>query len=354
MSILNALMTCDFTRQEKEITCDLVYHSTKYRIPPSRVVFGNPMELDPRPDIEDDNNSYIPAKVDPNFDSRLDRNATGFLYFRIPLGALQMVPGTKIIPPALPFKTSDILGQINAQLKTNLTMNDLEEIKYDSLDYNFIIRASKKSKNWIGSRVLLVEGGGAKKQLFPIDLIFAWLTAGSIEANQKDQLASFANRDNGVRWTRLVDYTFTDMEVNVTGKAGRNSRIYVKALKEGYEDQWLYFVRLDPKSINDQFGRSPIPKVKIPRRAFNTYEILDRINETLGLDLGIDDIENTEYLPGLDVYPIKFKATSNGWLPGIYNLNVVKEDIKFNNPRMIDATRIRMVGPEAYRTYVQE
>lgn len=351
MSIINILMTCNFKRPAVDILCDLVYYSNGYRIPPPRVKFGTPMELDPRPDIEDDINSYIPAVVDPNFDARLDPNETGFLYTRIPLGAIPMAENTVITPPALPFKTSDILAQINLQLSTQLTMDDLEEDEYTSTDVSVVLRAKATSQVWAGKRFLLVQGIRDNTVLFPNELIYGWLTPSEIGADKKAQLTTFANRDNAANWTRLIDFDFGEIEVSLEGNSGRNSRIFVKSLKDGYKDQWLYFVRVDPKTINDQFKTTPVPEVLVPRGKFTTHEILDRINLTLNLNLTIDDVENTEYLPGLTEYPIRFLKSSLGWLPGVYTMKIVLEELKYFNLRLVDEGRFRMAGPEVYRAY---
>lgn len=351
MSLFKFILACDFDRPEIEITCDLVYFVNNYRIPPSKVVFGDPSKLDPRPDIEDDINTYIPAVVDPKFDERLKADETGFMYTRIPLGGLVMVQNTPITPPALPFKTSDILSQINAQLGTQLTMNDLEEIEYTTLDDNFALIAKPTSKNWIDGRFLLVTGGGKKNILYPNELIATWLNGPSIEVDKKAQLASVANRDNGVAWTPQVDFTYGNMEPNITGHVGRNTRVFIKSLKEGYDDQWLYFVRVDPATINDQFGDDPVPEVVVPRGTFTTHEVLDAINSALNLHLTIDDVENTEYPPGLREYPIKFKPTSFGWLKGVYVMKTIPEELRLFNVRMVNDVDYRIVGPDAYRQY---
>lgn len=350
MSLFKFIMACDFDRPEIEIVCDLVYFTNAYRIPPPRVKFGVPMELDPRPDIEDDINSYIPAQVDPNFDKRMKEGETGFMYTRIPLGAVTMRANTPIQPPTLPFKTSDILSQINLQLGTRLTMDDVEEIEYTTLDENLILKAKPTSKVWIGGRFLLVNGGGKKNILFPNELIATWFTGPEIATDKKGQLTTTANRENGVNWTALIDFQFGNMEGNVTGQAGRNTRVFIKALKPGYLDQWLYYVRVDPKTINDQFT-GEVPLVVVPRGELTTHEILDQINSTLNLHLTIDDVENTTYPAGTRDYPIKFKPSSFGWLPGIYVMKAVPEELKLVNVRMVDDKNYRVPGPGSYRQY---
>lgn len=352
MSIFNFIMTCDFDRPELDVICDLIYHTNNYRIPPSQVVFGDPSVVDPRMDIEDDINTFIPATVDRNFDTRLDPNQTGFLYTRIPLGAISIVPNTTINAPAFPFSTWDIIGIINMQLGLRLTHNDVEDIVYTSLDQDFILKAKPQSKIWIGERRLLVNGGGDKTKLFPNDLASSWLTPSEVGIDQKTQLTNTANLDNGQSWQRLVDFTFGDIEGNITNQAGRNTRVYIRSLKEGYEDQWLYYVRVDPKQINQQFINQSIPVIPVPVFPFTAHELIPVMNQLLHLQLTIDDIEDTPFEPGLSQYPIQFKS-SFAWIRGVYQLNATQEEWKYPNTRMNDDRTVRLVTTGIYRKTIE-
>lgn len=353
MSIFNLVMACDFERPEIEILCDLIYHSTGYRLSPSRVVFQDPQVLDPRLDVEDDVNTYIPARVDPKFDSRLVPGKTGFLYTRLPIGAVIVDDMVPITPPEFPFTTLDILDQINDQLKLNLTADDIENKTYTSPDEDFVISTNAKSKIWIGERKILVSGGGNKQRLFPDDLLTTWLTPSAVSSNSRNQLATNANQVNGVSWSRLIDYTFGMVESGITNKVGRNSRVFVKAKREGYEDQWLYFMRADPKNINDQFTGSMVPTVITPRVAFTVHEILDLINDALNIHLTIDDVENTTFLPGETSYPIRFKTTSFAWQPGVYVMKSVTAPMALAFARMSNDGVYRLAGPNVFRQYTQ-
>jgi hypothetical protein len=350
MSIFNFMMAYDFDRPEKEILCDLVYFTNQYKLVPPVVEFGTPMELDPRPDIEDDANAYIPAVVDQKWDHRLVPDETGFLYIRVPLGAVRMKEDTIIQPLTIPFKTYDILDQINKQLGTRLTVDDLENTEYTTMDDDFVLHAKPTSRVWFGKRFLSVLGGGKKTLLFPNYLSSGLPAIWNIRADKKNQLTEIANSNNAVSWTRLVDFDFGNVEPGITNAAGRNTRVFVRALKEGYFDQWLYFARADPKTINDQF-KGEIPKVVVPREPFKTHDIIEKINLALNLNLSIDDIENTQYEPGMDEYPIKFKSSSFSYLPGIYMLQVIPEDIKLKNVRLVGDGSYRLSGPTAYRAY---
>lgn len=352
MSIFQFILTYDFDRPEDEILCDLVYVTNKYKLPPPMVVFGTPQELDQRPDIEDDPNAYIPAKVNPKFDFRLVPRETGFLYHRIPLAALRVVDDSVITPLAIPFKTYDILDAINQQLGVQLTENDLENTEYTTMDDDFIITAKPTSKIWTGWRYINVLGGGKKNLLFPNYLLFALTSPSVIQDDKKAQLTSIANHDSAVNWKEMIDFDFGPLESVSVAPAGRNTRVYVYAHKQGYIDQWLYYTRVSPDSINDQFTDGNIPKVLVPNQAFTVYSILDQINAALGLNLTADDIENTAFEPGLTAYPITFKKTSLAWLPGTYTLQVTYDTPTLINVRLVGDGSYRVSASGTARTYV--
>ena len=352
-SIFQFILTYDFNRPETETLCDLIYVSNKYKLPPSMVVFGTPQALDQRPDIEDDPNSYISAKIQQKFDYRMVPKVTGFLYHRIPLAALRVVDGTTIVPPAIPFKTYDILDQINRQLGVQLSQNDLENTEYTTMDADFVITAKPTSRIWTGWRYINVQGGGQKNLLFPNYLLFGLVKATDIQADKKAQLTSIANHDSNVNWQEMIDFDFGAMETVSVAPAGRNTRVFVYAHKQGYVDQWLYYTRVSPSTINDQFTDGNIPTVLVPNEPFTVYSILDEINAALGLNLTADDIVNTAFQPGLSEYPITFKTTSLGWLPGTYTLKVTYDQPTIVNVRLVGdgSYRVSTVGGDA-RTYV--
>lgn len=353
MSIFQFIMTYDFDRPETDILCDLVYISNKYRLKPTVVTFGDPQEIDQRPDIEDDPNSFIPAVVLPKFDYRMVPGETGFMYHRIPLAALRVMDDSIIQPLAIPFKTYDILDGINKQLGVQLTENDLENLEYTTMDDDFIIQAKPTSKIWTGWRYINVLGGGKKNLLYPNYLLFGFTSATDIQADKKAQLTAIANHDNAVAWKEMIDFDFGAIEPALA-PGGRNTRVYVSAHRQGYIDQWLYITRISPATINDQFGTDPVPPVEVPNTAFTTYMILDAINAALNLHLTQDDIENEAFLPGMPSYTIRFKNTSIGWLPGTYTFTATYPKPEFVNARLVTTNVPRMSGPGAYRRYADE
>lgn len=351
MSIFQFILAYDFDRPEEKILCDLIYIANKYRMEPPVVTFGIPKAFDQRPDIEDDPNTYIPAKVNPKFDQRLVKGATGFRYTRIPLAALRMAENSLIQPPVVPFKTYDILPQINQQLGVQLTENDLENITYTTMNDDFIIRAKPTSLIWIGWRNIQVNGGGKKNLLFPNLMLYGFQAAPDVQADKKAQLTTIANHDSNVNRVEMIDFDFGNIETGVIGAAGRNTRIYIHAHKQGYIDQWLYYTRIDPKTIDDQFVGGVPPLTEIPNELFTVYGILEQINTTLNLHLTVDDVVNAAFLPGLKEIPIKFKTTSLGWLPGTYTLHVKYAEVAPTNLRLSDTDVPRTIDGTVPRIY---
>lgn len=168
MTLIELILRYQFKRSRLDLLLDLIYvHNSDYRLEPHVVKFPpEAIELDIRPDILDDENTFISAVVDRNFDYRLDPSNTGFLYRRIPLAALKNSTGHEIVPPALPFKTYDILDQINEQLQTELTEDDLENLEYTTLQEYLTIKAKPGAWNWIGWREIDVVGAGPKLRFY--------------------------------------------------------------------------------------------------------------------------------------------------------------------------------------------
>lgn len=351
MAIFEFIMTYNFDRPDEEIVCDLINIANGYKLYPAVVQFGVPQVFDPRRDVDEDINTYIPAVVDPSFDQRMVPDETGFLYTRVPLAALRLVENIKIVPPSLPFSTYDVLDQINVQLKTRLTEEDLENTEYTTLDDDFIIRAKPTSKVWIGERLLAVDGGGKKFLLFPNYFLSGFISPMDIRAAKTAELTEMANIANGTEWREVFDFEFDRMEGNIVGAAGRNTRIYVQAYVPDYIDQWIYYARLSPSKINDPFEGSTIPSVPVPNEAFTTYSILPKINEVLGIELTPDDVENTAYLPGSPQYQITFKMTSLGWLPGVYIMNAHLDTPDLQDARLVGDGSYRLRGEDVYAKY---
>lgn len=117
------LMARNFNRPVREILADLIEISTGYRVSLPHTTFGKARKLDQRPDIRADANTYIEADFDEAYDASFP-GANGFLYYRLPLAVLVNGRAITVNSPQ-PFKTHDVLGQINAQLGSQLNRHDV-------------------------------------------------------------------------------------------------------------------------------------------------------------------------------------------------------------------------------------
>jgi len=160
MKIMSYINQADFDRPSIQIALDLIYISNKERLVEEKVKLGFPKVLDVRPEITDDPNTFIPVTVDELFDMRYATHGSdGFMYRRLPLSIIDRVPGHLINPPHFPFKTSEVLDQINEQLNTQLTMGDLQEREYTKAEGVMNLYAHPHSLVWIGETEMAVNWG---------------------------------------------------------------------------------------------------------------------------------------------------------------------------------------------------
>lgn len=159
MKIALFLEGYNFNRKSESIALDMIFVSTGYRIPLPKIKFNKPTVMDIRPEIDDDPNTYISARVDRDFDSRL-ADMAGFLYRRLPLDLLtEISPTVKVVAPQLPFKTSEVLDQINAILNSQLTLNDVLELSYSGEEDEMVLVANPDSLSWVGTKTLRLDNG---------------------------------------------------------------------------------------------------------------------------------------------------------------------------------------------------
>jgi hypothetical protein len=125
----------DLGKSRKEILMDLIYEGTGRRIPLDKVSFGKPRALDQRPEISVDANTFIPARIDPAWDARLNSNKSGFMYRRHHIkNYCDTCTFMAVKPLQFPFKVSELLDQINDQLPYPLFMDDFVDKEYLTLE----------------------------------------------------------------------------------------------------------------------------------------------------------------------------------------------------------------------------
>lgn len=144
----------NFNRASKEIALDLIYVLNGYRIYKDHIWLGCARELDQRPEILDDANTYVPCRIDPMFDDRFD-GRNGFMYRRIELTEINGIENLKIVPPFTPFRTRDVLDQINDRLQVQFNERDLADVEYTTGQMELV--AHPNSWVWIGKSTFEAE-----------------------------------------------------------------------------------------------------------------------------------------------------------------------------------------------------
>lgn len=154
----------DIGKTKIELLTDLLYESTRRRIPEEHIKYGDPQALDQRPDRKWDSNTFIPFKIDADYDDRFSRNNTGFMYRRRDLSDYLADYSFTIEVDHFPFRISEYLGEINSFLPFPL---DAAEI----LDYEFNDR-TKTTFDLIADPKSLIWTGRAKITLEPLNPVF--------------------------------------------------------------------------------------------------------------------------------------------------------------------------------------
>lgn len=125
----------DIHKSKEEILMDLIYESTGQRIPLEHVKFGKPVELDARPDLKFDPNTFIPARVNPRYDNRYNSSGSGFMYRRRSIFEhIQGCSFNGVAIYSLPAKLTDLLEQINRCLPYPIAKEDVSEVEITSLE----------------------------------------------------------------------------------------------------------------------------------------------------------------------------------------------------------------------------
>lgn len=128
------------------------------------------------------------------------------------------------------------------------------------------------------------------------------------------RLTASVNRANRKNLKYGVDITFgAPQEIAIKG---RNTQVDVIPLKNTnkFKTAPVYYTRLPIGVISALSAgfRKPVEIYSVP---FSIHEILPRINAALGLDLVIEEVENTTYTERQSSYTLTIKEGSFGWLP---------------------------------------
>lgn len=156
----------DVGKTKKEVLMDLIYEATERRIPLDKVTFGKPQEVDVRKDLIYDPNTFIPMRVDPGYDNRYNTPETGVLYRRRSLkDHLKDVDFSMVLVEKFPVRVSELLEQVNYQLKYPIAACEIQEFQYDTSEqlekFGLYIMADPESVLWFdGGPMMGVDVGG--------------------------------------------------------------------------------------------------------------------------------------------------------------------------------------------------
>ncbi len=153
----------DVGKSREQVLMDLIYESTGRRIPLDKVKFGKPMEVDKRKDLTDDPNTFIPCRVNLQYDDRYSADGSGFMYRRRSIvDHTQGINLNSVRPAVLPFKISDVLDQINDVVPYTIQVSDIIDYEYTTLEQvleGITLRAHPESLLWCQSRTFLIDTG---------------------------------------------------------------------------------------------------------------------------------------------------------------------------------------------------
>lgn len=164
----------DVGKTKIEVLMDLIYEATGRRIPLDKVKFGKPREVDVRKDLIYDPNTFIPMRVDTNYDHRYNTPETGVLYRRRSLKEhLKDVDWSQILVEKFPVRVSELLEQINYQLKYPIAACEILEYQYDTaaqLDkFGLYIHADPESVLWFdGGPMTGIDTSAGKDGYVPL------------------------------------------------------------------------------------------------------------------------------------------------------------------------------------------
>lgn len=146
----------NYDKFSEDLALEQIFTSTKYAAPASKVKFGIPSELDQFPNIQVDENTFVPVEIDEAFGDTFD-GASGFIYRRLSMDVLEIKSDIKIIPLQYPYTVHEILPQINALLNTKLSEQDVVNEQYFDNDTPFVLTAGPASLAWIDSKQLTIS-----------------------------------------------------------------------------------------------------------------------------------------------------------------------------------------------------
>lgn len=160
----------DIGKSDFDILMDLIYETNKVRFPREHIWTGTPKPLDQRPDIDDDENTYIDVRVDPLWNYEYSRHG-GFLYRRQDLTEYFQDVEVAITATEFPFTIRSIWDtQVQPYLPYPINKNDIQDYLFTDLHATTVtVYAASGSLLWSGHvKILLNPINPAFFELCPV------------------------------------------------------------------------------------------------------------------------------------------------------------------------------------------
>lgn len=156
----------------------------------------------------------------------------------------------------------------------------------------------------------------------------------------RDRLVEMINKDNSENFVYGTDFTFGSFSA-ASGTGGRNTKIRVIPTdSEKYGQQDIEYYRL-PLAVLNYLPEGYIKPVKIDALPFTIHSVLDRINESLGLDLTPEEVLNQEFRIPQDKYTLKI-ATNNSSMAWTFSSYDFKIEGDFLDYRFTTTNQVRL------------
>lgn len=147
----------DIGKTDIQLLTDLIYETNKIRVPEDKIKYGVPSDLDTRPDKKYDHNTFVPFKIDIDWNYHLARQ-TGFVYRRRNFADYFEGIEFTVEIDHFPFHVVDLLPQINEHLPFPLKPEDIQDYIFDERDtFTFDLIANPKSYIWTGRTKITME-----------------------------------------------------------------------------------------------------------------------------------------------------------------------------------------------------
>lgn len=139
------------------------------------------------------------------------------------------------------------------------------------------------------------------------------------KGTSKNRLLEMANNDNGTNHKDPEDVQFENVRQN-SGPEGRNTAITAIPTDTSKQSQVLRYTRL-PLSVLYDLSRDQLRPVKIESVPFKIHDILDEINDALGLDLLPEEVTNNEYTEIKGIYTLRISGSTSSiaWTSSSYD-----------------------------------